>query len=292
MNNLIFLIPFIFLSVGLFFILSEICGTPTGKTTKAVKAVLTPLKTAEDNIYLKAVDFFAVPVANIFPFPKSTLLKHQQILDSANIKLSSKLYLSRSIIKAMLLFLTTFICSFIIKPLLAMSLSVPFLVYLDESKKADKLTSNYRKSIERELPEFVATISAQLLNSRDVVRIMQDFSKNTQPNFKKELQKTVKDMESGSYELALSRFGSRVNSPILNNVIRGLDGVLKGNDEVTYFKVLEYDLKQAEISNMKKQAQKCIPKINVSIMILLVGIIFLLTGALVIDMVNGMGVIF
>lgn len=292
MNLILYAVSFACLTLGLFFLLCEVCGAPTQRRAKAMQALLKPPITEEKDSYQQLVDFFAHPLANIFPFSNAQIEKYGKILESANITISPKLYLARSMVNAALLFLLTLASSVVVKPMFVVAFAVPVMVYWTELKKADKITASYRQSIEQELPDFVATIATQLTANRDIVRMMQEYSNTASPNFKKELQTTIADMQTGSYEEALKHFTARVHSSTLHSVVRGLIGVLRGNDEIAYFKMLGYELKQQELVNMKKTAQKCIPKISACAMILLMGMLVLFTGVLIIDMLSGIEVIF
>ena len=70
------------------------------------------------------------------------------------------------------------------------------------------------------------------------------------------------DMRSSSYEAALTRFEARLNSPQLSDIVRGLIGVLRGDDSAVYFQMLVHDFKQIEIQRLKTKAQKIPPKIR------------------------------
>ena len=292
MINITYIIAIILVAMGLFYLFCEVFGTAQKKKMKTMQQVLKEPKRKKEDMFLKIIDMFAVPMASIFPFTKAQLQKMQQVLDSAKIPISAKLYLSRCIVKSLILCVVALASSIVIRPMVIVAIAIPLMVYVEETKKANKTTSSYRKAIEQELPNFVATIVAQLSSSRDIIRMMTDYSTTTNDIFKRELLITVADMESGNYETALNRFSGRINSPILNKVIYSLNGVVRGNNEIVYLKILGYDLKQLEISNMKKQAQKSIPKINACTMILLIAIIGLLMGVLLIDMVTASGVLF
>ena len=117
-----------------------------------------------------------------------------------------------------------------------------------------------RDRVEQELPRFVATIEQDLKNSRDVLSILENFKKNTSDTLRAELDILTADMRSGSYEAALTRFEARMNSPMLSDVVRGLIGVLRGDDSAAYFQLLSHDFKQMELQRLKAQAQKIPPK--------------------------------
>ncbi|MEG0825730.1 MAG: secretion protein F, partial [Oscillospiraceae bacterium] len=135
-------------------------------------------------------------------------------------------------------------------------LILAILVYFKEIRKADEALTSKRSQIEQELPRFVATITQELKASRDVLSMLESFKKNAGADFASELDVVTADMRSSSYEAALTRFEARINSPMLSDIIRGLIGVLRGDDGAMYFQMLTHDMKQLELQQLKAQAQK------------------------------------
>lgn len=110
---------------------------------------------------------------------------------------------------------------------------------------------------------FVSTITQELKNSRDVLSMLEHYKENAGEMFQQELDIVCADMRSSSYEAALTRFEARLNSPQLSDVVRGLIGVLRGDDGAVYFQMLTHDFKQAELQRLKAKAAKIPPKIRV-----------------------------
>ena len=57
------------------------------------------------------------------------------------------------------------------------------------------------------------------------------------------------------YEAALTRFEARFNSPLLSDIVRGLIGVLRGDNGVHYFQMLSHDMKQLELQRLKAKGK-------------------------------------
>ena len=93
--------------------------------------------------------------------------------------------------------------------------------------------------------------------------MLERYQKNAGPALKGELDILLADMRSSNYEAALTRFEARLNSPMLSDVVRGLIGVLRGDDSAVYFQMLSHDFKQLELQRLKTEAQKIPPKIRV-----------------------------
>lgn len=69
-------------------------------------------------------------------------------------------------------------------------------------------------------------------------------------------------MRSSSYEAALIRFEARMGSAIISDIVRGLVGILRGDDGRMYFQMLSHDLKALELQRLKAKAAKIPPKIR------------------------------
>ena len=156
----------------------------------------------------------------------------------------------------------------------------------------EKIPKEKREQIEEELYRFVSTITQELKNSRDVLSMLEHYKENAGEMFQKELDIVCADMRSSSYEAALTRFEARLNSPQLSDVVRGLIGVLRGDDGAVYFQMLTHDFKQAELQRLKAKAAKIPPKIRVFSFAML--LCFLATYFAIIgyEIVKSMGTLF
>ncbi|MEG1406223.1 MAG: hypothetical protein RSD23_00075 [Ruthenibacterium sp.] len=286
MNKLVFLTGAAFFAFGLFAFLCAIFGAPSRKKAKYLREIIKSKPTEKQKSFDSLMTRVAIIVSKMFPFSKRQLEKTQSTLYAADISESPQLYLSRCITKALLLFAVALAASAFFKPMLLVAVCVPMLVYASEAKKAGALTIKRKEAIERDLPQFVATLAAELPASRDVVRIVKHYSETCGAQMQAELRITVADMESGSYETALNRMEARCNSVLVSDVLRGLIGTVRGNDETAYFRMLNYDMKQWEQTNLKKLAQKCVPKLSVASMIMMISVIALLVGVLLIDVMR------
>jgi len=184
-------------------------------------------------------------------------------LISAGIHQTPEAYTAYTLLKPALLLLGAVLCLPVL-PLLAPVLTLlAVAVYFRESRRASEGMERKRGEIEDELPRFVATLDQALRSSRDILTMLDDYRSHAGPAFAAELDILTADMRSGSYESALDRFRMRVGSPTLSDIVRGLIGVLHGDDGRMYFQMLAHDLKQQELQRLKARAAKIPPKIRV-----------------------------
>lgn len=256
------LFVFVLAVMGLFLLLSGLLRLPTLGTSRAV------MNTGkQEKKMAKTVDAFlmdgAVQLAKHLRINVYKRSRMEHVLKAAGIGMTPEVYLAYAYLKAGTVFLAA-IPALYVFPLLALFLIVLGVVlYHKEIHKADELMQEKREQIEGELYRFTSTVTQELKNSRDVLSILEHYKENAGEAFRRELDIVCADMRSGSYEAALTRFEARLNSPQLSDVVRGLIGVLRGDDGAVYFQMLSHDFKQAELQRLKAKAAKIPPKIRV-----------------------------
>ena len=122
--------------------------------------------------------------------------------------------------------------------------------------------------------------------------IMIYYKENAGAAFRKELDIVCADMRSSSYEAALTRFEARLNSPQLSDVVRGLIGVLRGDDGAVYFQMLTHDFKQTELQRLKAKAAKIPPKIRVYSFAMLMCFLATYFAIIIYEIIRSMGTLF
>ncbi|MGL4790628.1 MAG: secretion protein F [Anaerotignaceae bacterium] len=279
-----------FLALGLFFIVADLLRLPSLATGRAM---LTATKISGEKA--KNIDAlingFAVKIAKFIPINEYKKIRMKHTLNAAGMKETPEEFIANAIIKALMVAFAIIPC-FLILPILApMVVFLSVIIYFKEISQADEKLSTKRDNIERELPRFVATIAQELRASRDVLSILENYKKSASDEFSRELDIVTADMRSSSYEAALTRFESRLNSPMLSDVTRGLISVLRGDDGTVYFSMLTHDLKQLELQKLKSKALKIPPKIRVLSFLMLICFLLMYMVVIVFEIVgsfNGM----
>ena len=250
------------LATGLFFVAADLLRLPTLAAQRAMLAAGRQTR-AKPKLTDTLLQSAAVRLSRHIRMDEYKKIRMGNVLSAAGLNTTPELFTASAIVKAGALGLGI-IPALMILPLLApIILILAILVYFKEIRKADEALSAKRSKIEQDLPRFVATISQELKASRDVLTMLEHFKSNAGEDFSSELDILTADMRSSSYEAALTRFESRINSPMLSDITRGLIGVLRGDEAVVYFQMLSHDMKQLELQRLKAQAMKIPPKIRV-----------------------------
>lgn len=135
-------------------------------------------------------------------------------------------------------------------------------IYRQQNKKLETKMRARRQSIERELPQFAATIRQSLTSTRDVVAILTTYRKICGPAFQGEITRTLNDMVTGNPERAIKAMEGRVASAKLGQVTRGLIAVLRGDDQQLYFEMLAAEFRKSQNEEVEKELLKRPSKLN------------------------------
>ncbi|MBD5480374.1 MAG: secretion protein F [Lachnospiraceae bacterium] len=261
MQNLILFLFAVFFSLGSYFLLAEFLKLPTYRTSRAILTLGKKQKkqVGGRDAFLLELALKAAPFVPMDAYKKRKL---EAALRSAEIPMTPQAYMALAYIKAGLVLLGIFPCLLIFPLVSPVFLIMGISVYFSESGKAEKMVKRRREEIEYELPRFVATITQELMASRDILAMLETYQKNAGPALKNELAITTADMRTGNYEAALTRMEARVSSAMLSDVVRGLIGCIRGDDGAAFFRMLSHDMKQLEVQRLKKLALERPPKIR------------------------------
>lgn len=259
----------IFLAAGLFFVTADVVGLPTMGAARAMLQTTRQEKKAAKTLetYFMTVAVRLAPFLHLDEYKRSRM---EKVLKASGMNLTPEVYQAYALVKASAVMLGVIPCMLLFPLLSPVVMILAVLVYFKEVQKADERLKEIREQMEGELPRMVANIEQELKSSRNVIGMLERLKGNAGPAFTAELDILLADMRSSNYEAALTRFEARLNSPMLSDVVRGLIGVLRGDDSAVYFQMLSHDFKQIELQKLKAQAQKIPPKIRVFSFVMLV----------------------
>lgn len=280
----------ILLAIGIYLIVAGLLRLPAMGASKAM------LNTAKENKKAKTTEVWlmagAVKLSKYIRMDAYKRSRMENVLKASGIVMTPEIYTAYAITKSGAIGLGALPCLFLLPLLTPVLVILAVLTYFQETKRADEMLREKREQIEGELPRFVATIEQSLKASRDVLAMIEAYKKNAGPSFAYELDVLTADMRSSSYEAALTRFEARLNSPMLSDVVRGIIGVLRGDDSAVYFQMLTHDFKALELQRLKGQAQKIPPKIRVFSFLMLMCFLFTYLAIIAVEIVNSLGTMF
>ena len=151
-----------------------------------------------------------------------------------------------------------------------------------------------RDRIVAECPRFANYLTQNLATqNRDLLGMLSAYQKTaTCPDFAEEIALTVADMKTGNYERALFNLQHRVDHPSMTEIVRGLQGVLHGDDQTMYFERVCFDMKNLEQALLRKEAAKRPRKITKYQFAIMAGTILMMAVALVTQLLDSLQVLF
>ena len=277
--------------VGLFFILADVYAIPYYKTSKAVESLskLQKEKTSGLDLWLGGIAGWLADRLPMDPFKRSQL---EADLRTAQMDVTPEMFRANAIVKAMLVGIMAIPMAFIFPLLCPVVLFLAVFLYNMEIKSVSKRIQGKRAKIEYELPRLVFNIEKTLKHNRDVLYMLESYSKTAGPEMKHELDITAADMRSGNYEAAITRLESRVGSSMMSDVCRGLIGVLRGDDTEMYWASLAIKFSDAQRQQLRIQAQQVPRKVKRLSMCLLVCFMLIYIVVILAQIVGSLGVLF
>lgn len=292
MTTLLILLAAVLLGIGAYNLSCAFVDVPTARTSRMMMIAKKQTGEASEklsDVYLTRIAEKLSPLLKLDPIKKSKL---ELALNIAEIPLTPETYTMKAILTAILtallgLFLLLFI------PLvgfLVMGLSI--LMWFSTYQKAFDIVKKRKKLIEAELPRFAVSIQQGLSTDRDVLKLLISYRRIAGPHLGKELDTTIADMKTGNYENALLHLQNRVGSTMLSDIVRGLIGTLRGDDQQMYFKMLVFDMRQIEQNNLKKEAAKRPKQMQKYSMMMLFCILLIYVVVLSVEVVSSIGSFF
>jgi len=265
---------------------------PTGKTSKMMLLSRKQQGVKTDKLLDVYITRIATFLEKFIKLDKLKRSKLQNILAIAGVEASPEVYTLKAYITAALVALCA-IPVFFIQPFFAMVvIGLAVTLWFSTYYAAFDFVKKRKKIIEAEIPRFALTIAQNLENDRDVLKILTSYRRVAGKEFGQELDQTIADMKTGNYENALIHFEGRVGSALLSDVVRGLIGTMRGDDQRMYFKMICFDMRQIEQNNLKKEAAKRPKKIQKYSMMMLICIILIYVVVLCTEVIGSLGVFF
>ena len=292
MTTLLILLASILLGTGVYNLSCAFVDVPTAKTSRMMMIAKKQTGAGDEklfDVYLTKVAEKLSPLLRLDPIRKGKL---SLALSIAGIPLTPEAYTMKAFLTALLtalagLFLLLFIpmVGFIV-----MGLSI--LMWFSTYQQAFDIVKKRKKLIEAELPRFAVSIQQGLSTDRDVLKLLISYRRIAGPHLGQELDTTIADMKTGNYENALLHLQNRVGSTMLSDIVRGLIGTLRGEDQQMYFKMLVFDMRQIEQNNLKKEAAKRPTQMQKYSMMMLFCILLIYVVVLSVEVVGSLGAFF
>ncbi len=292
MTGLLILIASVFTGIGCYNLSCAFVDVPTAKTSRMMMLAKKQTGTGNEklfDVYLTRIAGKLSPLLRLDPIKKNRLALTLAI---AGIPLTPECYTMKAFLTALSAGLLG-VPFFLFMPLMGfLIIGLAVMLWFSTYYKAFDLVKKRRKLIEAELPRFAVSIQQGLATDRDVLKLLTSYRRIAGPHLGQELDTTIADMKTGNYENALLHFQNRVGSTMLSDIVRGLIGTLRGDDQQMYFKMLVFDMRQIEQNNLKKEAGKRPKQMQKYSMMMLFCILLIYVVVLSVEVIGSLGAFF
>lgn len=290
--TLLALMAVVLLGIATYYLTCAFADIPTSKTSRSMLMVRRQQGVRSE----KLVEIYLTRIARLLaPYLKLDRLKRnklQSALTIAGLELTPEVYTAKAWVTAGAAGLGALPMAFVMPLMVPLLIGLAVALWFSTYYAAFDYVKKRRKLIEAEIPRFALTIGQNLENDRDVLKILTAYRRVAGRDFGAELDQTIADMITSNYENALLHFETRIGSPMLSDVVRGLVGVLRGDDQRMYFKMICFDMRQIEQNNLKKEAAKRPKKIQRYSMMMLICIMIIYLVVLCTEVLSSLGAFF
>ena len=279
------------LGAGLFLVAADFFRLPTLKTSKAMKSLSARQKSGPSSIDVW-LEGLAVWISKLIRVNEYKRIQLESDLRTADMQISPELFIARCIVKASIVCLLIPLALLFFPVMTLPILFLAFCLYRQNLKSVNRVIQQQREAIEFELTRFVFTIEKTLMHSRDVLGMLDSYRVNAGPEFRKQLDITIADMRSSNYEAALTRLEARVGSSMLSDVCRGLQGILRGDNTISYWSSLGVKFADIQRQAMKKKALRAPDKVRRLSMCLLFCFLMIYIVVIVAQIISSLDIMF
>ncbi|MFI3326488.1 MAG: hypothetical protein R3Y35_09995 [Clostridia bacterium] len=287
--NILILISCVFFGVAFYFISTSLLDVATVKASKTLVFAAKQQGQKRQKLLDFYINKFAETLSKIIKLDKLHYDKIKSVLFIAHINLSPEKYMAKAFVKSLLFSLISIPVT-VISPLFSLVIiGLAVLLWFSEYFFAFDYVKKRKIIIEKEVPRFASTVAQSIESNKDILKILSSYRHVAGSEFAHELDITIADMKSSNYENALIRLETRVGSLLLSDVIRGLVGVLRGDNQEMYFKMICFDMRQIEQNNLKKEASLRPEKMKKYSMMMLLCIILIYAVVLSVEVMSSLG---
>lgn len=287
------LIAVILLGTGFYYIITEFLILPDNKARKAISSYGKGKKAPSSD---EIISYLASKIERYIVIEENQKKLLQRKLNAAELDHTPEFHTARAVASGLIVTLFGIVFALIFSAFVNWMIIFSLFVILGifsgfkMMNETNEIISRKAGAIEPELALFASTIQKQLSSTTDIIKIFESYRKICGEAFRHEIDVTIADMKTGSYEIALLNFDNRVRLESLSQIIRGLIAVLKGDDQRVYFDMLVHDLSNAERERLKRLSLKRPSKLNFSsamVLICFITIIVYIIGFQIIREING-----
>lgn len=210
-------------------------GSFSGPSSACINAV------AKDKVYgilgrwERFLNALAEHIAPVIRLTAQQQKQYTKMLQAQGKRQSPEMFLAQQAALVLILFAVGLLLAFRSPVMPVLFGACGGIFFFNSVQKLKKQYAQYQTEVEMDLPKLCSVINSRLSSTKNVQSILTSFLPIASPAMREEIKLTLNDMKTGSQEIALLRMESRLGSPKVSDVVRGLISVLNGDNQEAYF---------------------------------------------------------
>lgn len=276
----LYLIAAFLIGFGIYMLLLYFAKLPTKKSEKVLETVSNLDKEEEQTTINKILGGFSKKVIlNFVELGDSTKYKLQTALSYFHYNVTPEQHYSDALSAGICVALLS-ACLGILNPIfIVVGMVFGVLIFKNELDAPVKRLNSVRQNIDYDSAIFCKFVADALKEgNRNVIDILTSCKESVSTDFKLELEHTLTDMKTGNQEEALIEMGKRLNISSMTQIVVGLLGVLRGDNQTSYFEMLYEKFYKEELARIKKKNSvkvNAISKVTMLLILPVVGMILI-----------------
>lgn len=287
---IISVVSVILVAIGVYFLGLYVYKIPTQATYNAIETSYSLSEKQNQTFINKLLGRLSKGLVPMIHLNESKRYKVQTALDYSKYNISAEQHYADSISAAVLIGLMSLFLIVINPVFVLLGLVFAGLIFKLEYDKPIKQMQQIKEDIEFDAPLLCKFISDALKDgNRNVVDILSTSKVSMSKAMRDELETTITDMKTGNQEDALVAMSNRINTSTMIQIVVGLLGILKGNDETLYFDMLYEKLHKNELTMIRKKNSVKPGKISKISMLLIIAIIGQILVGMILSLLQQLG---
>lgn len=253
-KTLFYILSAVLIGFGIYMFGLYVTMPPTNKSKQIVSRVNNLDKGEKQTLINKVLGGFSQKVILGFvELSATTKYKLQTALDYFHYNVSPEQHFSDALAAGILVMFLCALLMFANPYFGVLALVLGVFIFTNELNSPVKKLNSVKKNIEYDSALFCKFIADALKeDNRNVIEILTSCKESVSNDFKLELEHTLTDLKTGNQEEALVAMSKRVGSSTMTQIVVGLLGVLRGDDQTIYFDMLYEKLYKEELARIKK----------------------------------------
>lgn len=284
------IIAVVLMFVGVYMLLCGIYQVPTSASVSVLPKVASLSKDEQQSTINKMFHGISKKFAPMITLSPTSKYKLQTAMEYMHYTSTPEEHYVEAITAGVLIGLVFCLLGLLHPFFFIVAIIAGFIIFKVEIDDPISKMDTIRDNIESDSSYIAKFIADELKDgNRNVIDILMTCKNSVSKDYRNALEMTIAEMKTGNQEQALINMGKRINSPNVTQIVTGLIGVLRGDNQTVYFEALADKFYKAELTAIKKKNALKPDKVSKLSMILLIAVVGQILVGMILYIVDLLG---